>query len=121
MKDLLEDLMSAVGRRADYAEARHVHTRTESIATRNGAVDNVDGSESEGVGVRVRAGGAWGFAATRDMSRAGVEAAPERALAVAAAQPAAPATPLVPEPPARGRWESRAEVDPFGVPLEDKL
>jgi TldD protein len=121
MKDMLEELMGAADARADYAEARHVHTRSESIATRNGAVDNVDGAESEGVGVRVRAGGAWGFAATRDMSRAGVEAALERALAVAAAQPAAPSTPLVPEPPARGRWESRAEVDPFGLPLEDKL
>jgi TldD protein len=121
MKDMLEDLMGAVGGRADYAEARHVHARSESIATRNGAVDDVDSGESEGVGVRVRSGGAWGFAATRDMSRAGVEAALERALAVAAAQPAAPAAPLAPEPPARGRWESTAEVDPFSVPLEDKL
>src|SRR4051794_4801940 len=121
MKDLLEDLMGAVAGRADYAEARHAHTRSESIATRSGAVDDVDGTESEGVGVRVRSGGAWGFAATRDLSRAGIEAALERALAVAAAQPAAPAAALVPEPPARGRWESHAEVDPFTVPLEDKL
>jgi TldD protein len=121
MKDLLEDLMGAVAHRTDYAEARHVHTRSESIATRNGAVDDVHGAESEGVGVRVRSGGAWGFAATRDMSRAGIETALERALAVAAAQPAAPVAALVPEPPARGRWESRAEVDPFAVPLEEKL
>lgn len=121
MKDMLEDLMGSVGARADYAEARHVHTRVESISTRNGAVDDVDGGESEGVGVRVRAGGAWGFAATRDMSRAGLEAALARALAVAEAQPAAPLAPLAPEPPARGRWESQAEIDPFGVPLADKL
>src|SRR4051794_41170599 len=121
MKDLLEDLMGAVAGRADYAEARHVHTRSESISTRNGAVDDVDGGESEGVGVRVRSGGAWGFAATRDLTRAGVGAAFERALAVAAAQPMAPAAALVPEPPARGRWESRAEIDPFEVPLEEKL
>jgi TldD protein len=113
--------MSAVAGHADYAEARHVHTRSETIATRNGAVDDVDAGESEGVGVRVRSGGAWGFAATRDTTRKGLEAAFERALAVAAAQPAAPAAALVPEPPARGRWESQAEVDPFSVPLEDKL
>src|SRR4051812_15629345 len=121
MKDMLEDLMGAVAGRADYAEARHVHTRSEAIATRNGAVDDVDDGESEGVGVRVRSGGAWGFAATRDLSRPGIEAALERALAVAAAQPAAPAAALVPEPPARGRWESHAEVDPFSIPLSDKL
>jgi TldD protein len=121
MRDTLEELMSAATARADYAEARHVATRAETIATRNGVADDVDGSESEGVGVRVRVGGAWGFAGTRDTSRPGLDAALERALAVAAAQPRTPAAPLAPEPPARGRWESHAEIDPFAVSLEDKL
>src|SRR3954470_629727 len=121
MKDILEDLMDAARGRADYADVRHVHTRHESIATRNGAVDEVEGAESEGVGVRVRSGGAWGFAATRELTRRGVEAALERALSVAAAQPRAPQTPLAPEPPARGSWRSEARIDPFTVPLEHKL
>jgi TldD protein len=121
MRDLLEELMQKAAGRADYAEARYVATRAESIATRNGMVDDVDHSESEGVGVRVRAGGAWGFAGTRDITRPGLEAALERALATAAAQPRVPAAALAPEPAARGRWESRAEIDPFTVPLEDKL
>ena len=38
MKDILEHVMDAAGGRADYADARHVHTREESISTRNGAV-----------------------------------------------------------------------------------
>jgi TldD protein len=71
--------------------------------------------------VRVRVGGAWGFAATRQLDRAGVEGALEQALAIAAAQPRAPATPLAPEPPARGRWDSPREIDPFEVALDDKL
>jgi TldD protein len=121
MKDTLEDLMGAATARADYADVRHVHTRTESITTRNGAVDEVEGAESEGAGVRVRVGGAWGFAGTRDVSRAGLREALARALAVAAAQPRAPKTPLTVEPPARGRWESGATTSPFAVPLEDKL
>jgi TldD protein len=121
MRDILENLVDAARGRADYADARHVHTRHESISTRNGAVDEVESSESEGVGVRVRAGGAWGFAATRDLTRRGVEAALERALNVAAAQPRAPDTPLAPEPPARGSWQSEARIDPFSVALEDKL
>jgi TldD protein len=40
---------------------------------------------------------------------------------VAEAQPRAPATPLAPEPPARGHWDSPCETDPFEVPVEDKL
>ena len=121
MKETLEQLMDAARARADYADVRHVHTRQESISTRNGAVDEVEAAESEGTGVRVRVGGAWGFAATRDVTRPGIEAALERALMVAAAQPRAPRTPLAPEPPARGSWQSEAAIDPFAVPLEDKL
>jgi TldD protein len=121
MKDQLEDLMSAATGRADYAEVRHVATHAEHIGTRNGAVNEVERSESEGAGVRVRVGGAWGFAATRDTTRAGLEQALQRAIDVAAAQPRAPKTPLAPEPPARGRWESAAEIDPFTIPLEEKL
>jgi TldD protein len=121
VRDLLEDLMDAAARRADYADARLVRTRHERLATRNGALDRLDTLESEGIGVRVRAGGAWGFAATGAVSKAGAEEALSRALAVAAAQPASSGAPLSPEPPARGEYESPAERDPFAVPLEGKL
>ena len=119
MKDLLEDLMDSAAERADYADVRHVRSRAEALATRNGAVIEVESAESEGVGVRVRLGGAWGFAATRELDRRALERALDQALAVAAAQPRAPATPLAPEPPARGRWESPMELDPFAVARDD--
>jgi TldD protein len=121
VKELLEDLMDAAARRADYADARLVRTRHERLATRNGALDQLDSLEAEGIGVRVRAGGAWGFAATGGSAKAGAEEALERALAVAAAQPASRGSMLCAEPPARGEYESPAERDPFAVPLEDKL
>jgi TldD protein len=121
MKALLQDLMDSASGHADYADARHVRSREQSLSTRNGAIDEVESSEAEGIGVRVRVGGAWGFAATRDLSRAGAERALQQALEIAAEQPRAPATPLAPEPPARGRWESQAEIHPFDVPLDDKL
>jgi TldD protein len=121
MKDLLRDLVDSAARRADYADARFVRTRAEKLSTRNGALDRLDSHESEGVGVRVRVGGAWGFAAARGWDRRDAEAALERALAVAAAQPAAGGVALAPEPPAHGRWENPVERDPFAVPLEDKL
>jgi TldD protein len=113
--------MDSAARRADYADARYVRTRTEKLATRNGALDQLDSHESEGIGVRVRVGGLWGFAAARGTDRRDAEAALERALAVAAAQPGAAGAPLAPEPPAQGSWESPVERDPFAVPLEDKL
>jgi TldD protein len=121
VKDLLQELMDSAARRAEYADARFVRTRAEKLSTRNGALDQLETHESEGIGVRVRVGGAWGFAAARGSDRRDAEAALERALAVAAAQPAANGAALAAEPPASGFWENRVELDPFAVPLEDKL
>jgi TldD protein len=113
--------MGAAAERAEYAEARFVRMQTERLSTRNGSVDHADSDDCEGIGIRVRAGGAWGFAATRGTEKADAEAALARALDVAAAQPASTGPPLTAEPPARGRYASPAARDPFEVPLEDKL
>jgi TldD protein len=122
MRDLLRDLMDSAAARADYADARFVSMRRERLSTRNGGLHELDSNESEGVGVRVRVRGAWGFAATGGTGRRDVEAALERALAVAAEQPAAAGTgALAPEPPATGAYVSPVERDPFEVSLEDKL
>jgi TldD protein len=119
--ELLTELMDSASGRCAYAEARHVLTRAEDLAVRNGQVDDVSSAVSEGIGVRARVGGGWGFAATRDVSRTGAEQALARALAVAEAQPAGPATPLAPVEPARGHWASPRERDPFELSLEEKL
>jgi TldD protein len=119
--DLLTDLMGKAEGRCAYAEARHVERRDEALTVRSSQVDDFAAGESNGIGVRVRVGGGWGFAATRDVSAAGAEAALADALAIAEAQPAGPATPLAPVPPATGHWASPHTIDPFDVPLEEKL
>src|SRR3954464_2040040 len=129
MKDLLQSIVDGATAHADYADARHVHKRTEAVETRNGGVDRVANSDEEGLGIRVRIGGAWGFAATRGTNRpaadarlAAGDAALERAIAIARAQPSTPATDLAPVEPARGEHRAPAAgTDPFMVPLEEKL
>src|SRR4051812_18412998 len=121
MRDLMSGLMDAAAAKGAYADARFVRSRSEHIATRNGEIDGMHRDESEGIGVRVRVGGAWGFAATRRTDRGSAEAALERALAIARAQPAAEPTPLAPEPPAQGEHRGGDGTDPFDVPLEPKL
>ncbi|MEX2252793.1 MAG: TldD/PmbA family protein [Thermoleophilaceae bacterium] len=124
MRELLADLMDAAAH-ADYADARFVATRAERIATRNGELDELERSEQEGIGVRVRVDGAWGFAATRETTRPAAEAALERALAVAEATAGAGGgrggAPLTAEPRATGYHETPFETDPFEVPTADKL
>src|SRR3954452_23123403 len=124
MLDLLTDLMGVVPASVDYAEARHVDELTEVVAVRNGAVDRVESDASGGLGVRVRARGAWGFAATDDVTPEGARRALGRAVAVAESQPRTAnvwAATLAPEPPARGHWASPCRQDPFAVSLDDKL
>jgi TldD protein len=121
MLDLLVGVMASAQGTCVYADARHVHSRSEGIAVRNGLVDDIAIEETEGIGVRVRVAGGWGFAATRDVSPAGAERALARALAAAQALPAGPAGPLAPVEPARGHWESPYTIDPFSVSLGDKL
>jgi len=121
MLDLLNDVLARTPARCSHAEARHVATDEQELLVRNGRVDSVGSASADGVGVRVRAGGGWGFAATREATSAGVEEALKRALAIAESQPAAPAGPLVTVDPARGHWACVHALDPFDVSLEDKL
>jgi TldD protein len=116
--DLLQDTVAHAMARADYAEARHVHLRTERVTVRNGE-PRVETSESEGIGVRVRRGGAWGFAASRGQDPRGAFEAAERAVGMTVEATAGPAPAA--EPPARGTHLSPARIDPFAVTLEDKL
>ncbi len=121
MLDLLTELMARAPQRCSYAEARHVAGDREDVLVRNGHVEQIDSATSSGIGVRVRVGGGWGFAATRDATLAGAERAMARALAIAESQPAGAATALAAVQPARGHWSCEHEIDPFEVSLEDKL
>ena len=63
-----------------YAEIRIVDDRQRALSTKNGKVGYVSDSESLGAGIRVLANGAWGFAATEDLTREGIEITAGRAL-----------------------------------------
>ncbi|WP_205699017.1 TldD/PmbA family protein [Conexibacter sp. SYSU D00693] len=119
--DLLTELVATAEGRCAYAEARFVHTREEGLAVRNGLVDDVEAQETAGVGIRVRVGGSWGFAATNDVTPSGLERALAEALALAEAQPRVPEAPLAPVAPATGHWVAPHERDALEVPLEERL
>jgi TldD protein len=120
--DALVDLMDAAGGRCAYADARWVERSRESVAVVDGAIEAVEIVDDEGVGVRVRVDGAWGFAATQTLTPAGLEEALRRGLALAEAEPRRPASaPLAHAAPARGSWRGPCAIDPFAVSLEEKL
>ena len=88
MRELCEHAVTAaLGAGADYADARVVVRRAQVVGTRNRRVERLDDAETEGIGVRVLVGGAWGFACDRRLDNAGADAAAAKAVAFAKAAP----------------------------------
>ncbi|MGH3038060.1 MAG: TldD/PmbA family protein [Gaiellaceae bacterium] len=115
------DAALAVG--AGFADARVVQRRAQLVATKNGEVDSVSDSETEGIGVRVLVEGAWGFAGDPRLSEQGARDAAVRAVAFARASASRAHTrvELTPIPPAVGEYAPSFERDPVDVPLEEKI
>ncbi len=76
----LDTLDLAVQRGASYADVRAVERRTEDLLVKNGQPERSTLEESAGLGVRVLVDGAWGFAASSDLSGEALATTVERAL-----------------------------------------
>ena len=116
-------LDTATLRGASLAEARLVDERNRSLATKNGKIGAASDAESLGIGIRVIAHGAFGFAATDDLSRDGVQHCAAKAVDIAKASATVKAGELrmVAEPAAKAEWTSPCKVDPFAIPIEKNL
>ena len=64
---------TAKRRGASYADARVMDIRQRDISTKNGEVGTLVESESLGIGIRVIASGAWGFASTDRLTNEGID------------------------------------------------
>jgi len=121
----LETLLeSALLRGAQYADVRLTTQELEGLSVRNGEVESVAGSRERGLGVRALCDGAWGFAGTASNDPADWQQAVRDAVSIARAS-ATHRKPrgveLAPEPPHRAEWSTPVKIDPFAVPMEDRL
>ena len=124
MKEILGWALNlATQRGAPYADARIVDDRSRSLATKNGKVGHASDAESQGIGIRVITDGAWGFAASKDLSRSAVENTAARALAIgkASAQVKRENVRLAPEKPVIATWTTPYRIDPFTNSIEQNL
>jgi len=110
-------------RGAQYADTRVVRNRTESISVKDGIVEELNSSETEGFGVRVLVNGTWGFASSRNLTGDEADLVTAQALEIARASGlvsgekvnlGAPVT-------SQGTYQTPFQIDPFSVPLEEKL
>ena len=111
-----------VDRGAEYADVRYVpKEENDTLIMWNGNLMTFDRSEERGYGVRVLVNGAWGFAASSCNEDA--KAVFDRAFdnAAAAAKRSRRPIRLADKDIVRARFESPCGVDPFEVPLLERV
>jgi TldD protein len=108
---------------ASYCDVRIGRYLNQFIITRDLNVQNVVNTESSGVGVRVIANGAYGFASTNDMSPASIASAARQAVAIARANARLQGEP-VRMAPVKGvgevSWATPIKKDWRTVPVKEK-
>ena len=117
-------LQAATGAGASYCDVRVGRYLQQFVVTREDKVQNVVNTESTGVGVRVIANGAWGFAATRDMSPTAVAGAARQAVAIAKANSRLQDRPVQLAPtPGVGEvaWKTPISKNAMAVPIGEKV
>ena len=117
-------LEAATGAGASYCDVRVGRYLRQFVMTREDKVENVVNEESTGVGVRVIANGAWGFAATSQMTPDAIARAARQATAIAKANARIQNEP-VQLAPLRGvgevAWQTPITRNAMEVPLEEKV
>src|SRR6202044_2877192 len=124
MRDLANLAIETAKRRgASYADVRVMDIRHRDISTKNGEVGTLAESESLGLGIRVVANGAWGFASTDRLTKEGVEACAAEAVAIAKASSLAKRenVSLAPEKAYVDTWQNPFLKDPFKIPVERQI
>ena len=124
MNRIADDALDAATRHGvSYADVRVVEQRERHVSTKNGKVGTLSASESLGAGIRVLRDGCWGFAATDDLTREGLQRAAALAADIAQASAAARKHDivLVPEGSYQVTWVSAYRIDPFSVSVEENL
>jgi TldD protein len=109
---------------ATYADVRIGRYLNQFISTRENRVQNIQNTESFGVGIRVIAKGTWGFASTNDVTTEGIKKATERALAIAKANSKFQKEPVklaVVQGYGEVSWNTPIQKNSFEVPVSEKV
>jgi TldD protein len=124
MKQLaLEALDLVLQAGVTYADVRVIESRERELSTKNGRPGQVASGESLGLGIRVLAAGCWGFAATDDLTKEGIESAAKLAADISRSSALAKQrdVALAPEDKYETVWVSPCRIDPFSVSVEEQL
>ena len=117
-------LSAATAAGASYCDVRIGRYLRQFVITREANVQGITNTESSGIGVRVIADGAWGFAATNEMTAEAVANAARLAVAIAKANAGSQTEPVQLAPtPALGEvsWRTPIRRNAMEAPIEEKV
>ncbi len=108
---------------ASYADIRFEDGRSERIEVRNGALATLSDASSIGYGIRAFYDGAWGFAASSDLTDAGIDGTAALAVAIAKSGAAIAVRRFAEAPTDRYIDEFATPVarDPATIPLGERV
>jgi len=124
VKELAERALNAAQLQgASYADIRIVHQKRQSIFVKNGRVQALSQDQDQGFGIRVIADGAWGFASSSTLDRDEVVRVAQQATQIARASSMVKIRDVSLGPPEIhvAHYQTAMEIDPFSVPIEDKI
>jgi len=124
MKDKLKEVIDWLkGKGVEYADCRYVRREKEDIRVTDGSVDTFARDLDIGVGIRVIADGAWGFAATAVLTSGELKKIAGKALQIAkaSAMTKREAVRLADQESFVDHYRSKYKKDPFTVGTDDKL
>src|SRR3989304_2881069 len=112
----------------EYADIRLEESLSEGVMARNGELDRLWDNLDTGFGTRVLYKGAWGFAASSLLTETEARKIADDALSQAKAiaeishKPQATSHKLIHRnPPVRVKYKAPCQIDPFSIPIEERL
>ncbi len=116
-------LDTAQSQGATYADVRLIKHHEQTIRVKNGIVEALSETTDRGLGVRVLAEGAWGFASSAIVSRDEVERIAALAVEIARASTITQdeSVDLGPPVTSTGSYQTPVEIDPFTVAADEKI
>ncbi len=108
---------------ADYADIRIVNKEHESITVKNGELNEYSTAQNSGFGIRLLYKGSWGFAASNNTSKDEIKKIAQLAFDTAKAsyKLQKEAVELAPIEIVTDNYETKYQIDPFTLTLEEKL
>lgn len=124
MEKILKNIIDSLKlKKTEYGDVRLVQEESESITIKNGIIEGLTHNSDMGFGIRLIKNNAWGFASSNLVNCKEANRVIKDALLITRASARIKGKPIVlsPLPSERGSYRSKVKIDPFKVPLSEKI